>query len=135
MGWGILLAYNIAWASALAGISDAVCQGIEMTFRNRRRDEEIEFLREMGIDLEPRDPDEGEEGELVGEGLHGELVVVPGAQILDLNRLGKFVVSFGVVNDVPSFFWYTYGLPRLVPGSDVYSVTAKVVIDQALFAP
>ena len=103
------LASNIVGSSILAAICDATTQGIEHASRVQR----LKLVRKplktaKGLELEDHASDQETRFRL------------------DLGRLQRFTVSFGVWGALPSFAFYQYALPWMVPGSTFHDIVLKV---------
>ena len=109
------LASNIMGSSILAAICDATTQGIEHASRVQR----LKVVRKPLKNPKGFEPaDNASDREMRFQ--------------LDFGRLQRFTISFGVWGALPSFAFYQYALPWMVPGSTFQDIVLKVILDNSI---
>ena len=115
MAWVTTLAQNIAAASVLAAACDATTQYMERSFK--APDKQLQTKTDSSLASSPRKLKCKQNEEEKAK--H------------DFERTKRFVLSFGVYGALPSFAFYQYLLPWMVPGSTPADLVKKVILDNA----
>jgi len=120
MLWGSF-AVNVAIAAGTAGVTDMVCQGLELSHVRLKEREK----RRNAIDADVADAES--EAPSCWETCM-EIVRFK----LNCGRLFRFMMVPGVLCGITSALWYPYLLPKLVPGDNVF---LKTLLDLMVYSP
>eukprot|EP00756_Hemistasia_phaeocysticola_P055683 Hpha_TRINITY_DN31648_c0_g1::TRINITY_DN31648_c0_g1_i1::g.29196::m.29196 len=137
--WYVLIVPNLAWSTTLASLADAMCQTIEHHFMGQVKEEGV--LSDEDEEWTEEDHARHDELKKQEEDAHDgltprrrrEFAILrlrhPKQGEFDCNRNTRFMLAFGAIGDIPTFFWYTMILPKLG-----LSLVPKIAVDNFLYS-